>query len=199
MKWDRFAAYAILATLALCGVGHSLAQSCWDIRSIDLPNSTIQTVDADNDANRITHKFPNPLNDPAGVRTIRLRRGGYLFQDNRTEWNATLLQSRLVQPSPEVFVRIVEVSVGNMGDGAFGYILALGCRDGKLVTLFQHSGFGVGGVHVRAGAVVVDQRIWRKDEGVCCASLEGKFVYTWNPALNSYTAAEEPKITRAAP
>lgn len=188
--------YAVLLGIVSCATARAQSQTCTDIRTVDIAIATIHLVGPEADANRIGGRYKNSFNAPGGERTVHFNRGKFLYRSSHTQWFASLLQNQLIEPLPGVFARVLEVSVGNMGDGAWKYAIVVGCRQGELVPLFQHSGWGVSRVHVNDGTISFTQEIWRKDDSLCCPSLETRMIYAWDSAARTLVRKEE---SRAIP
>jgi hypothetical protein len=183
------AAFLLGLSLASCAQSQ---QPCADIRTIDLPNTTIRTLPPLQDANRSTG-----MGAPGGARTIRFKNGTFLFQNGTLQWQARLNSDVIVEPEPGTFVRLVSISVGNLTDGAWDYGLALQCVNGRLRIAFQESAWRGPTWHTTVGGFETHRYLYKQTDSLCCPSLEQTTRYIWDPERHTYQAMEKPKIVRS--
>jgi len=167
--------------LAFAALALANAQACTDLRSVDLKNSVITTLNAKEDANQEHLQLRHSLNRAAGMRVLHFDRGEakLFYKDGLIEVAGIHSDSPLhVNDAEEL--RFVVINVGNRADGAWQYVLVLGCRNQALVTLFQYSAWRMRAKILADGDLLVDHELYREGDSACCASLHRRSIYRWS-------------------
>lgn len=85
------------------------------------------------------------------------------------------------------------------GTGDWHYVMAFGCRNGLLVSIFQYGSEGVELRHLSGQRLDLYQAVWTKDDAHCCPSGHVDIVYKWDAQQHKYRKASSASSPESTP
>lgn len=164
------------------------AQTCSSIKQFNFRNSQIP----------IAAQYAGGVR--SGPELFRLQDGAGFVSDDPDnpqshDWSLDLLTDRLEHPDPATWVRVVVVDKSHLtGTGDWHYVMAFGCKDGFLTSLFQVGHEGLMLQHVTDQTLELYEMIWDKGDAHCCPSRHMDLIYKWSPQRHRYDLARSMSV-----
>ncbi len=165
---------------AFSGVG--LAQTCADVKTFDFRNATIEVAARDDGGH-------------AGVDSFHLRDGVAFTSDDPDspdahDWRVNVVLDRTVHPEAQTWLRVLVLEKDHLtGSGSWYYVLAFGCRNGKVSRVFQYVSLNVSLQHLDDAEIDLHQAVRLPGDSQAEPSWHCDLVYRWSAAEHRYIRA----------
>jgi hypothetical protein len=103
------------------------------------------------------------------------------------DWGLQLLMDRPEHPDPSAWIRVIVVDRNHLtGTGDWRWVMAFGCRNGSLVSVFPYGAMGMAREHLSDRTLDLNQAVWAKDDAECCAGRHADIVDRWDAQQHRY-------------